>query len=83
MTPAQVIAWFGSRQPVSGIGKIRLGEALVATGKTAAGRDLIRDAWANGSFDSSQELAIVQHDGTFSHAGDRPPAPEQSVVAGR
>jgi len=65
MTPTQVIAWFGSRQPVSGIGKIRLGEALVATGKTAAARDLIRDAWATGSFDSSQELAIVQHDGAF------------------
>jgi soluble lytic murein transglycosylase len=65
MTPAQVIAWFGGRDPVSGIGKIRLGEAFVATGKTAAGRDLIRDAWANDSFDPPQELEIVQRDGSF------------------
>ena len=35
MTPAQVIAWFGNRAPVSGIGKVRLGDAMIATGQTA------------------------------------------------
>jgi soluble lytic murein transglycosylase len=65
MTSPQVIAWFGSRAPVSAIGKIRLGEALVASGRTTAGRDLIRDAWTNGSFDAGQELEIVQRDGSY------------------
>jgi soluble lytic murein transglycosylase len=65
MTPAQVIAWFGGRTPVSGMGKVRLGEAQVATGKITAGRDLIRDAWANSSFEPPQELEIVQHDGAY------------------
>jgi soluble lytic murein transglycosylase len=65
MTAPQVIAWFGGRDPVSGIGKIRLGEAFVATGKTTAGRDLIRDAWANYSFDPPQELEIAQRDGAY------------------
>ena len=32
MTPAQIIAWFGGRAPASAIGRIRLGEAMVATG---------------------------------------------------
>ena len=68
MTPLQVIAWFGSRAPASGIGKIRLGEALVATGQTAKGRDLIRDAWINSSFEPPQELAIVQKDGAMLSA---------------
>ncbi len=65
MSPAAVIAWFGGRAPASGIGKIRLGEAMVASGRTSAGRDLIRDAWINGSFDAGQELAIVQRDGAY------------------
>ena len=68
LTPVQVIAWFGSRAPVSGIGKIRLGEALIATGQTTRGRDLIRDAWANSSFEPQQELAIVQKDGAMLSA---------------
>ncbi len=65
MTPAQVIAWFGSRQPVSGIGKVRLGEAMVATGRVTAGRDMIRDGWTKYSFEPEQELAIVQKDGAY------------------
>jgi soluble lytic murein transglycosylase len=68
MTPAQVIAWFGSRAPVSGMGKIRLGEALIASGQTTKGRDLIRDAWINSSFEPPQELAIVQKDGAMLSA---------------
>lgn len=65
MSPASVIAWFAGRDPVSGIGKVRLGEAMVAAGKTGAGRDLIREAWIGSSFQPDQELAIVQHDGAF------------------
>ncbi|MBV9991413.1 MAG: lytic transglycosylase domain-containing protein [Alphaproteobacteria bacterium] len=65
MTPAQVVAWFGSRAPVSGLGKVRLGEALIATGKTAQGREMIRDAWIKNSFEPDQELAIVQKDGSL------------------
>jgi soluble lytic murein transglycosylase len=65
MTPTQVVAWFGTRTPSSGIGRIRLGESLVATGHTAAGRDMIREAWSKYSFEPEQELAIVQKDGAF------------------
>jgi soluble lytic murein transglycosylase len=61
-SPAAVIAWFAGRDPVSSIGKIRLGDALIATGKAAPGRDLVRQGWMDGSFDPSQELAIVQKD---------------------
>ena len=61
--PAAVVAWFAGRDPVSAIGKIRLGDALIATGKVAAGRDLVREGWMEGSFEPDQELAIVQKDG--------------------
>ncbi len=63
MDPHAVIAWFGGRDPVTAIGKIRLGEALVATGSATRGRALIRDGWINGSFDPSTELQIIQSHG--------------------
>lgn len=64
-TPANVIAWYGNRNPISAIGLIRLGDALIASGKTDWGRKLVRDGWAAGTFDPMVELAIVQKDGSF------------------
>ena len=63
MTPQAVIAWFGSRAPVTGIGMIRLGDAMIATGKLQAGREMIQRGWISGSFQPDQELAIVKKDG--------------------
>jgi soluble lytic murein transglycosylase len=63
MDPHAVIAWFAGHDPVTGIGKIRLGEALAVTGSTVKGRALIRDGWINGSFDPSTELQIIQNHG--------------------
>ncbi len=60
-----IVSWFGTRQPVSPTGEIRLGEALVATGQASRGRELIRQGWAQGSFEPDEELAIVQKDGTY------------------
>lgn len=60
-----IVAWFGDRKPVSGIGRIRLGEALASIGSTARGNELIRQGWIEGSFDAAQEFAIIQHDGAL------------------
>ena len=65
MAPATITAWFGPKSPNSSIGKIRLGEALVATGEKTRGGALIRAGWAEGSFDPPIELAIVQKDGAL------------------
>ncbi|HVU19871.1 MAG TPA: lytic transglycosylase domain-containing protein [Rhizomicrobium sp.] len=65
LTPQQIIAWFGSRAPASGIGKVRLGEAMIAAGRVSEGRDTIRSAWVNWSFEPDQELAVVQKDGAY------------------
>src|SRR5215472_8284470 len=65
LSPAGVVAWFGSRQPASSLGRIRLGEALVATGNAVTGREMVRQGWRQGDFDPPQELAIVQKDGAL------------------
>ena len=64
-TPSAVITWYGARNPLSAIGMIRLGDALIATGKTAWGSKLVRDGWAAGTFEPDVELAIVQKDGAY------------------
>lgn len=65
MAPATVIAWFGTRNPNSSIGRIRLGEALIADGEKTKGAALIARGWADGSFDPQIELAIIQKDGAY------------------
>jgi soluble lytic murein transglycosylase len=63
MAPSAVIAWFGDRTPETGIGKVRLGEALIATGSRTQGREFIRSAWIEDSFLPAEELDIVQRHG--------------------
>jgi soluble lytic murein transglycosylase len=63
MAPGSVIAWFGARDPSTGIGKVRLGDALIATGKIAEGHALIRTAWIEGTFEASEEADIIRRHG--------------------
>lgn len=65
LPPATVAAWFATRTPNSSIGKIRLGEALIAAGDKARGAVLIRNGWAEGSFDTDTEQSILQNDAAF------------------
>jgi soluble lytic murein transglycosylase len=64
-SPQAIVAWFGDRAPLTAIGQIRLGEADVAVGKVADGRDLIRGGWIAGNFPPDKELPIVQKDGAY------------------
>ena len=65
MAPQAVIAWFGDRDPQTGIGLVRLGEARIATGWVQEGHALVQRGWIAGNFRPDQELAIVQKDGAF------------------
>ncbi len=60
MAPGAIVAWFAGKTPNSSIGKIRLGEALIATGERTRGAALIRSGWIEGSFDTQIELDIAQ-----------------------
>lgn len=72
MPPAEVIAWFGTRTPASSIGRIRLGEALVATGERTRGCAQVVRGWAEGSFEPEIEQAILDKDaGCLTPASDR------------
>lgn len=58
-----VVSWFGKRQPISAYGQIRLGEAEIATGKSAIGEARIRRAWVENAFDPATEKRILARHG--------------------
>lgn len=55
-----VIAWFGVREPSTGRGKLRLGEALIAKGRQQDGTDWIRRAWIEHPFQPGEEIDILR-----------------------
>ena len=65
LTAPGIVAWFGSRTPASALGKVKLGEALIATGQMDQGRALIREAWRAGTFEISDELSILPRDAPY------------------
>jgi soluble lytic murein transglycosylase len=59
MDPRAIVAWFGNRKPQTGLGAIRLGEALIATGNKDAGNAMIKKAWVSGAFTATDEALIL------------------------
>jgi len=53
-----VLAWYGTREPVTGEGMMRLGAAVIARGDRAAGEALIRRGWIEGEFVPDREREI-------------------------
>lgn len=72
MDASAVIAWFGGRKPVIGMGKVRLGEALISVGRKSEGRALIREAWVENNFEPNEEFSIARaHGDILTPADDR------------
>lgn len=65
MSPGAIIAWFGDHAPLTGLGMIKFGDAMIATGKLDAGRQMIQRGWIVGDFEPDQELAIVRKEGVL------------------
>jgi len=65
MTPQQILQWFTGREPNSSIGRVRLGEALVASAQPDKGGPLIARGWAEGSFDDATEQQILTQDAAY------------------
>src|SRR5580704_7435820 len=61
----QLLQWFGTRTPASPLGRVRLGEALVASGDKTRGGAMIRQGWSEGSFDDFTEAGILSADATY------------------
>jgi soluble lytic murein transglycosylase len=58
-----VVAWYSTHRPLSGIGNIRLGSALMDIGKRADGMALIRRGWIDFTFSPFDESQIMSAHG--------------------
>ena len=45
ITPGKIIDWFGDEEPLSGYGKMILGESYILTGQIEQGKKLIKEGW--------------------------------------
>ena len=59
ISPKKIINWFGEDVPLSGYGKMILGESHVLTGSVAVGTKLIKEGWINAEL-SKNELIFFR-----------------------
>lgn len=63
MPADQVIAWFAGQEPLTGEGKIRLGESYITLGQEEFGKIWIRRAWIEHNFKKTREKEILKTHG--------------------
>ena len=56
----RVIAWYAGRPPLGKTGMVRLGQALIDTGKEADGRQLVATAWIDYQYTEAGELNFLE-----------------------
>ena len=61
LSGAEVIAWFDRFPPMTGPGKVRRAEALIALARADEGVSVLREAWILGRFSTRDERAILRH----------------------
>jgi len=53
ISPNKIIDWFNSEEPLSGYGKLILGESFILTGDIIKGTSLIKDGWITADLNRS------------------------------
>lgn len=66
----KALNWFSLHEPTTGIGMYRYGNALIASGNNANGRDWIRKAWQLGEYSEDTEQEILRKYGHLLTATD-------------
>lgn len=60
LSTKRTLSWFSDRTPITGMGMLRYGEALMADGQLRKGEEWIRTAWIEGSFSERFEKKIIR-----------------------
>src|SRR5450432_2319315 len=59
LSARDVIGWYATHTPLSGIGTIRLGTALMDVGRIADGTALLRKGWIDFTFSPFDESLVL------------------------
>ena len=80
---AQVLAWYGKRQPSTTEGSTRLAESLLDLGRRDEATKLIRATWVNANFGDQQELIFYKKFKDYLTKKDHIDRLDRLVWAGR
>jgi soluble lytic murein transglycosylase len=82
MQPDQVIGWFQGREPVSGEGMVKLGDAYVRKAQDANGKAWLRRGWIEGNFSVERMTYIASRYNATLTADDHKRRASRLVWAG-
>ena len=54
ISPQKIINWFGTSEPLSGFGKMILGESFILTGNKQKGMEFIKEGWISAELTKSE-----------------------------
>tara|TARA_B100000963_G_scaffold325284_1_gene311409 strand:- start:44 stop:2251 length:2208 start_codon:yes stop_codon:yes gene_type:complete len=54
VSPKKIIDWYGSSEPLSGFGKMILGESYILTGEKEKGLSLVKEGWITAELNKSE-----------------------------
>jgi len=83
IAPAEVVAWFEGRTPLTGEGRVSLGEALIELGEVEAGREEIRTAWRTQSMRLRFQNDVLSRHGGFLTEDDHAARVDTLLWAGQ
>ncbi len=70
ISPKKIIDWFDSGEPLSGYGKLILGESFIQTGDIKKGTSLIKDGWINADLNRANMKFFRKKYKKYLNAGD-------------
>ncbi|NOT41722.1 MAG: lytic transglycosylase domain-containing protein [Alphaproteobacteria bacterium] len=82
MQPDQIIAWFQGRDPVSGEGMVKLGDAYLRKSQEASAKNWIRKGWIDGNFSLERMAYISARYGSHLTSDDHKRRASRLVWAG-
>jgi soluble lytic murein transglycosylase len=82
MQPSDVIDWFQGREPVSGEGMVKLGDAYLRKGQDSSAKNWIRRAWVEGNFSLDRMSMISSKYGSHLTTDDHRKRASRLVWAG-
>jgi soluble lytic murein transglycosylase len=82
MQPSDVLDWFQGREPVSGEGMIKLGDAYLRKGQDSSAKNWIRRAWVEGNFSLDRMSMISSKYGSHLTTDDHRKRASRLVWAG-
>ena len=70
VSPKKIINWFNNKGPLSGYGKMILGESFILTGEKIKGKKLIKEGWVNADLSKSNLIFFRKKFKKYLNADD-------------